>query len=392
MNLLRDALYPNGLDPSRIDFIKAWKLSQAWHITLASTVLGLVYPIFGDGFLKVTPFINGFLIGLFGGLSISCVELFVFPKLNRRFSLLSFVLAKTITYASVISGFVFVIILVSRSFEFNMSVSDTYHSALFQHFIFAEDFFIIIAYSLVFVLTVIFTREMNIKLGHGALYNFITGRYKSPRHEKLLFMFIDLDSSVTTAEKLGDLGFHNLLNDFFFDITNPVLMSHGTIYQYVGDQVVVTWPLSNDKNADECLRAYLSCHNTVNSARDRYLRKYGVVPSFKTAIHAGEVICAEIGSVKSAIVYQGDVLNTTARLERMCSHLGEDLLISNEVFHLLSENVKKCFEQTEPLQLKGKTKHLDVFQIQKKNPHPIEETALRGVRDSHPGVFYAHCA
>ena len=33
-----------------------------------------------------------------------------------------------------------------------------------------------------------------------------------------------------------------MLRDFFNDITIPVLANDGEIYQYVGDEVLVTWP------------------------------------------------------------------------------------------------------------------------------------------------------
>lgn len=38
-------------------------------------------------------------------------------------------------------------------------------------------------------------------------------------------MFLDLNSSTAIAEKLGDEKYHELLKDFFADITNPILDS-----------------------------------------------------------------------------------------------------------------------------------------------------------------------
>ncbi|WP_044220009.1 hypothetical protein [Chitinophaga pinensis] len=55
-------------------------------------------------------------------------------------------------------------------------------------------------------------------------------------------MFLDLNSSTTIAETLGDKRYHAFLKDIFTDITNPILDKKGEIYQYVSDEVIVAWP------------------------------------------------------------------------------------------------------------------------------------------------------
>ena len=58
-------------------------------------------------------------------------------------------------------------------------------------------------------------------------------------------MFLDIKSSTTIAEKLGHNSYFKLLNDFFADITDSILYNKGEIYQYVGDEVVVSWKVKN---------------------------------------------------------------------------------------------------------------------------------------------------
>ena len=83
--------------------------------------------------------------------------------------------------------------------------------------------------------------QINSKFGQGALGDIISGKYNTPKEEKRIFMFLDLNSSTTIAERLGDERYHELLKDFFSDITNPILDNNGEIYQYVGDEVIVAW-------------------------------------------------------------------------------------------------------------------------------------------------------
>src|SRR5687768_5846816 len=83
--------------------------------------------------------------------------------------------------------------------------------------------------------------QINSKFGQGVLGNIIRGKYNTPKEENRIFMFLDLNSSTTIAEKLGNEKYHDLLKEFFADITNPILDNKGEIYQYVGDEVIVAW-------------------------------------------------------------------------------------------------------------------------------------------------------
>ena len=46
-------------------------------------------------------------------------------------------------------------------------------------------------------------------------------------------------------------------------------------------------------------------------------REFGVVPRIRGSLHFGPVIVGEIGDIKRAIVFNGDVMNTAARLEEL---------------------------------------------------------------------------
>ena len=73
----------------------------------------------------------------------------------------------------------------------------------------------------------------------------------------------------------------------------------------------------------------------IEGLREYYKSKFGHVPAFKAGLHFGDVITAEIGDLKKEIVYNGDVLNTTARIESMCNKYDQQLIASKElVSHL----------------------------------------------------------
>ena len=162
------------------------------------------------------------------------------------------------------------------------------------------------------------------------------GKYNTPKEEKRIFMFLDLNSSTTIAEKLGDELYHELLKNFFADITNSILDNNGEIYQYVGDEVVVAWKYEDGIINNHCIKCFFDMKSFIEKKKEKYLLRYGVVPSFKAGIHLGKVIVGEIGIIKRDITYSGDVLNTTSRIQSMCKEFDVDIIASEDLIEKLS--------------------------------------------------------
>ena len=181
----------------------------------------------------------------------------------------------------------------------------------------------------------IFFYQMSRKMGQGVLWNFISGKYHKAREEERIFMFMDLNNSTELAEKLGDIEYNNLLNDFFFDITESILTNYGEIYRYVGDEIVVTWKLKKGLPQAHFLRTFFDSKRAIHLKREKYLKLYGLVPSFTVGFNYGKVIIGEIGEVKSQICFFGDVMYETTALEKNCKKYKIDNLVSAALFNLL---------------------------------------------------------
>ena len=182
------------------------------------------------------------------------------------------------------------------------------------------------------LITIVFLRVGD-KYGPGTFTKVILGDYHLPSQEERIFMFMDIRSSTTIAEKIGHIKYFNLLNDFFSDITNPIIYTSGEIYQYVGDEVIISWEMKNGIRKANCIRAFHFAQEQIKDRAAYYQRKYGLVPEFKVGLHCGMVTTGEIGLIKKDIVFSGDVLNTTSRIQSQCNHYGVNILLSE---HLLS--------------------------------------------------------
>ncbi len=169
-----------------------------------------------------------------------------------------------------------------------------------------------------------------------------------------VFMFLDIVSATAIAEKLGHLKYFELLNDFFEDLEASIFAHHGEIYQYVGDEVVISWPIDKGIENGNCLNCFFSIADTIKSLEGKYMKKYQLVPGFKAGIHCGKVITGMVGSFKREIVYTGDVLNTSSRIEGQCNHYGVKLLFSNDLKEKITSLNGWEFKEIGRLKLRGK--------------------------------------
>jgi adenylate cyclase len=213
------------------------------------------------------------------------------------------------------------------------------------------------------VLSTQFLLQVSSKVGQNGLVNILRGRYNTPHEENKIFMFLDLNSSTSIAEKLGDEAYHQLLRDFFSDITDPILNNKGEIYQYVGDEVVVAWSRQHGVMDNNCVRCYFNIVENIKSNEHKYLKRYGLVPEFRAGLHSGKVVAGEVGIVKREITYSGDVLNTTSRILSKGKEIGAGIISSTSLLHELTFGNEYIVREIGAIKLKGKQQEVYLNEI-----------------------------
>ena len=163
-----------------------------------------------------------------------------------------------------------------------------------------------------------FLIEVNRMLGRNVLLNFITGRYHQPRLEERVFLFIDMVGSTGIAERIGERAFLRPLNRFVGDLTTPIVAECGEIHRYVGDELIATWKLADAR----CVRGCFAALARLEREAPAYQREIGAVVTFRAGLHCGPVVTGEMGTVKKEIVFLGDTVNTTARIQNDVSATG----------------------------------------------------------------------
>ncbi len=221
-----------------------------------------------------------------------------------------------------------------------------------------------------------FWAGLKAKIGPRVFGRWLRGHYYTPRTERRIFMFLDMNSSTALAEQLGDEKYSSLLRDYYADITGPIEESDAEVVHYVGDEIVLSWHPSVGLEDGRCLRCFYHFKAVLQAKRRWYEEAYGEVPCFKAGAHIGSVVATEVGRIKSELVFHGDVMNTSARIQAHCGELGTELLISQTLADQLGGMSWASTVTVGEVPLKGKHAPELLMKVRLKDAEPVPQMAV----------------
>ena len=320
-----------------------------------------------DAAIKITPSILAFaLTGItIIGLLVGTIEVLFLSKLFEKKQFWQKIVAKFIIYILFFSFVILINYPIAASIELNTSVFHADVWAKYFNFFFSITHLsaiVQLGFSLLFSLLY---SEVSENLGQNVLLNFFTGKYHKPISETRIFMFLDMKSSTTIAEELGHIKYFELLKSYYFDLSDAIIKNEGEVYQYVGDEIVMSWKFSKGIKNNNCVNCFFDMKAALEKKQEYYLKTYGIHPEFKAGIHFGEVTIGEIGVLKKDIFFTGDVLNTTARIQSLCNKYSVEFIASKKLIEHLNLGKNYSLSALNTEKLRGKTKLVDLVAIQK---------------------------
>jgi len=195
----------------------------------------------------------------------------------------------------------------------------------------------------------------------------VMGRYRRPRAERRFFLFVDVVGSTAIAERLGPLEAHRFLAAVFSATAEPIAACRGEIYQYVGDEIVVTWTEAEGRPEGRPLHCYFEMKAALAERAADFKARFGAEPDLRAALHLGEVIAGEVGEQRRAIVYHGDVMNTASRLEQATRELGSRFIASDDAVQALGAQDELDFRDLGALTLRGRKEAIRAWGIELRN-------------------------
>lgn len=325
-----------------------WVLVSVYFVVLRYMGLGrYAPPDLHYGNLVAYSVVVGFFIGLLFGL---------FPvsgilRFRKRKSFLSVVFLSTVCYVL----FFITIIFFTSWYGNTLQFAGAY--------VFSAHGLTVLFHLSVSSLLYHFILQINKKFGPGVLLEYSFGNYFTPKVEERAFMFLDLKSSTQLAEMLEHVSYSRMMQDCYAELTLPILKCKAHVYQYVGDEVVVSWKMNRSFSAAFCCDFFYAFRERLDAKKEEFLKAYGVCPQFKAGLHCGKVTVAEVGEIKTEIAYHGDVLNTASRIQALCNHFQKDFLLSESMVQQLPEQYRQRVDFVVEAALKGKETTTKIFAI-----------------------------
>lgn len=335
--------------------VVAWTLATLLAIGF-SGVARLTHTPFGEAFAGSS------LVGLLVGLSAAWLEAVVLPGWRRRLPLGAVLALQTTAYALLVltaTTTVAGLLWIGEDTPAFSTLPDletllgTWAIEVFLTLLLLSSFLINLG------------TQLRLVLGPKMLTSLLVGRYRQPVVEERVFLFLDLADSTAIAEALGPLRFTAFKDDFFSDVAAPVLDTGGHIVQYVGDEVMLTWRMGRALRDAAPIRFFFLVEQAVSRQAARYVLRYGVVPKFRAGVHGGEVVTAQVGSLRRDIVHSGDVVNTAARIQAECRLRERRLLVSADLLHRMVLPVGIHAEDLGAVSLRGKEDDVHLFSIKR---------------------------
>ena len=341
-----------------------WIFCAIFIICYEASILGFKTEIGVGHYSFLRNLIVGILVCVVGATLLASLEVLYLGKRLRKKPFGITLLFKTIIYLMFMMFFISMVILYIYSAEINKPLLSTGVFKLYVESLFTIRIVMNFIYWGIACLSALFILQVNDKFGQGVLINFLLGRYHQPKEDERIFMFMDLKSSTAYAEKLGHIKYSQFLQDCFFDITDVITRYDAKIYQYVGDEVVLSWALMEGVENGHCIKTFFAYDSLIKSKYKYYKNKYGITPEFKAGLHLGKVTVAEVGEIKKELAYHGDVLNTAARIQGKCNEYKKKLLVSEPMKALLEKQNIFNFSGIGEVSLRGKAQQVYLYGVE----------------------------
>ncbi len=176
--------------------------------------------------------------------------------------------------------------------------------------------------------------------------------------------FSDVAGFTTISEALSPEELVDLLNEYLSEMTEIILSSGGTLDKYEGDAIIAFWnaPLEQPDHALRACRAALGCQARLLELQPRFQEKYGRSIAMRIGLNSGPAVVGNMGSSRRFdYTAMGDTINLAARLEGACKQYGIRILVGEEMYRRVQDDV--VGREVDVIRVVGKTKSVAVYDI-----------------------------
>ncbi len=201
--------------------------------------------------------------------------------------------------------------------------------------------------------------------------------------KEMTILFSDIRSFTRLSENMTPQENFNFINNCL-SIMGPVVRKHnGFIDKYIGDAIMALFP----HRAEDAVRAAISMQNTLKTY-NLHRKKSGYEPiQIGIGINTGAMMLGTIGEEKrmeGTVI--SDTVNLASRLEGLTKIYGASIIVSRNTKAGIEMPADFHFRFLDKVQVKGKEKWIEVYEIFDSDPEKLIEMKLKTKDDFERGI------
>jgi class 3 adenylate cyclase len=172
-------------------------------------------------------------------------------------------------------------------------------------------------------------------------------------------LFCDLRGFTSLGESASAEEIILFLNVYFADISSVISEHNGIINKFMGDAVLAIFGLESDGNpVEDAVNASLAI---IRHSTDFYMPNAGH-PESGVGIDFGAVIGGTIGSEERyEYTIIGDAVNKASRLESLSKRLGYSIILSQNAYKWLSNDMRRNFDSLGAHKVRGGNEAITIY-------------------------------
>ncbi len=203
--------------------------------------------------------------------------------------------------------------------------------------------------------------------------------------KEMTVLFSDIRSFTMLSERMSPQENFNFLNSCLSRIGPVVRNNRGFIDKYIGDSVMALFP----EKAGDAVYAAIAMQNVIETY-NRHREKTGYEPiEIGVGIHSGVLMLGTIGEEKrmeGTVI--SDAVNLASRVEGLTKLYGAKIIVSNHTLERLEKSSDFSFRFLDRVQVKGKKRWVDIFEIFDCDPAELMEAKSKTRKDFELGISH----
>ncbi|MDH5655555.1 MAG: adenylate/guanylate cyclase domain-containing protein, partial [Spirochaetia bacterium] len=177
-------------------------------------------------------------------------------------------------------------------------------------------------------------------------------------------MFLDIRNFTGISESIEPKELVELLNEFFEEMVDAVMIHNGTVDKFIGDAIMALFgvPDASEHDADNAILSAQEIFNRLSILNKKRLSENRIIFEVSMGIHTGPVVAGNVGSRKRMdYTVIGDAVNLASRIQKMYYLYKTPVIFTEDTLNMLKGEYS--VREIDLIQVRGRTHSNKIYQL-----------------------------